>query len=249
MAKSIEPKRLAHIAITMDGNRREGQMQHGDKFKGHELGAYAVENIIRACVEFGIPYLTLYAFSTENWKRSETEVRLLFELFRRFFKEKAQELVAEGVRIKFIGRRDRLPVDIQGLMLALEARSSQNTALTVCIALDYGGRDEIIRAVRKLLFKIITLRVNPFAIDELAFAECLDTRGVPDPDLLIRTSGEQRTSGFLPWQATYAELYFTAVNWPCFDKEALEDAILWFEGRSRRLGGDEAVVASKIAAE
>lgn len=249
MAHDIESQNLAHVAIVMDGNRTEGESKFGDKFKGHEHGALAVEIVIRACVEFCIPYLTLYAFSTENWKRSQEEIRLLMNLFRKFFGEKAQELLQQGVRIKFIGRRNRLPLDIQSMMSALEMRSMYNTRLTVLIALDYGGRDEIVRAVRRLLFKIVTLQVNPFKIDEKTFASCLDTAGIPDPDLLIRTSGQQRLSGFLLWQVAYAEMYFTNVNWPAFNRESLRQALDWFCARNRRFGGDHAQAVTKVAAE
>jgi undecaprenyl diphosphate synthase len=227
----------------MDGNRRFGENTYHDPFKGHEAGAHAAEEIIRECVRMRIPHLTLYAFSTENWKRSRKEVGYLMDLFRSFFKEKGSELIREGVRMHFIGRRDRLPKDVRGAMTLLEVRSRAGTKLHLTVALDYGGRDEIVRATRKLLLKALTLRVNPFALTHEAFAACLDTADLPDADLIIRTGGEQRLSGFLLWQSEYAELYFTDTPWPAFDRSEFFEALSAFHLRERRRGGDPAALS------
>jgi undecaprenyl diphosphate synthase len=237
MAPSFTPT-PQHVAIIMDGNRRFGEHTYHDPYKGHEAGAHAAEEIIRECVRMRIPYLTLYAFSTENWKRSRKEVGYLMNLFRTFFTEKGSELIREGVRIRFIGRRDRLPKDVRGAMTLLEMRSKNGTKLTLTVALDYGGRDEIVRAAGRLLLKALTLRANPFALTQEAFAACLDTADLPDADLIIRTGGEQRLSGFLLWQSEYAELYFTETPWPAFDRDAFFEALSAFHVRERRRGGD-----------
>lgn len=239
---------LGHIAIIMDGNRREGTVRCGDTSQGHIMGADAVEEAIKTCIGEGVSFLTLYAFSTENWTRSDEEVKLLMNLFRRFFSDKVSDLLRQGVRVKFIGRRDRLDADIVCMMQLLELNSSHNNELTVVIALDYGGRDEIVRAVSRLIWKVLTLRVNPFKIDEHTFSTCMDTSGIPDPDLVIRTGGERRLSGFLLWSLAYAELYFTEENWPSFNSTSLKNAIAWFQSRNRRFGGDVAT-ERQVAAE
>lgn len=232
----------------MDGNRRYGETYLHDAGKGHEAGAEAAEAAIRACREAGVPYLTLFAFSTDNWKRSKEEVRLLMDLFRRFVREKLEPIVSEGVRVRFIGRRDRLPRDIVLLMARVEARSDKETRMTLTIALDYGGRDEIVRAALKLVRKALTLRVNPFFITNEQFAACLDSGDLPDVDLLIRTGGEQRLSGFLLWLSAYAELYFSGVPWPQFDADEFDDALAYYTLRERRFGGDAAKEPASAAA-
>lgn len=237
-----------HVAIIMDGNRRYGEAHLHDAFKGHAAGAEAAEAAIRACRVAEVPYLTLFAFSTDNWKRSKEEVRLLMDLFRRFVREKLEPIVQEGVRVRFIGRRDRLPPDIVYLMSRVEERSKDQTKMTLTIALDYGGRDEIVRAAAKLVRKALTFRINPFSITHAQFAACLDSGDLPDVDLLIRTGSEQRLSGFLLWLSAYAELYFSSVPWPQFDADEFDDALAYYTLRERRFGGDAVKEPAPVAA-
>ncbi len=213
----------------MDGNRRAGEADFGNRLQGHAAGVVRIEEVVRRASEHGISFVTLYAFSTENWKRSETEVETLFSLFRSYFHEKLSELVADGVRVCFIGRRDRLPADILVQMAQTEASSQGNTRITLIIALDYGGRDELVRAFDKL-------QVSGSIATEATISEMLDTADVPDPDLIIRTGGEKRLSGFLLWQAAYAELYFTDTLWPHFTVSEFDRALAWFQTRERRIG-------------
>ena len=230
-----------HIAIIMDGNRREGRQTEGDPFAGHRHGYQNAERIIRAAIKLGVPCLTLYAFSTENWRRSQPEVGELMNLFRRFFSEQADKLVQEGIRVRFIGRRNRVPFELKLSMIALERRTRQNERMELQIAIDYGGQDEIIRAAHKLFWRLLTFRANPLRLNE-SFQKCLDTTGLPDVDLLIRTGGEARLSNFLLWQSAYAEILFLDVMWPRFSPQDLEYAIGWFAKRERRHGGDTVVL-------
>ena len=218
-----------HVALIMDGNRRAGEADLGDKLKGHIQGVERAEEIVRAAAQRKIPYLTLYAFSTENWKRSSEEVEVLFGLFRSFFDTQINALIQEGVSLRVIGRRDRLPSDIVSRIVDSEARSKEGTTLTLLIALDYGGRDELVRAAQ-------SLALRDEVLDEVSLNNALDTVGVPDPDLIVRTGGEQRLSGFLPWQSAYAELSFTDTLWPHFTEAEFEKALAWYETRNRRLG-------------
>jgi undecaprenyl diphosphate synthase len=227
-----------HLAIILDGNRRAGEQLFGDGLKGHERGGEVVEFIIRLCIKYGIKFLTLYAFSTENWKRSEGEKRKLFDLFRKFFSEKREESNREGIRYRFIGRRNRLPLDIRLMMTALEDGTRQNDRLIVTVALDYGGRDELVRAALRLCFKIVTLRVNPFKVTEIDFEECLDTCGLPPVDLLLRTGGEKRVSNFLLWQIAYAEFVFIDTLLPLVTEKIFINVLKIFSSRDRRFGGD-----------
>ncbi|MCA9361611.1 di-trans,poly-cis-decaprenylcistransferase [Candidatus Kaiserbacteria bacterium] len=219
-----------HVALIMDGNRRYGEITDGDKLKGHIKGLQAVEDIVRYAGEKQIKYITLYAFSTENWKRSEEEVTVLMNLFRDYFKLNLETLIEEGVRVRFIGRRDRLPSDIVSMMREVEDKSLKNDSVTLQIALDYGGRDEVVRAIKKI--KTSNLSIE----SETDFGKLLDTANVPDPDLLIRTGGEKRLSGFLLWQLQYTELYFTDTLWPDFDSEEFQMALDWYKNRDRRKG-------------
>lgn len=219
----------SHVAIIMDGNRRAGEADLGDKLKGHIEGMKRAEEVVRAASERSIQYLTLYAFSTENWKRSKEEVSTLFTIFRNFFDSEIERLLSEGVVVRAIGRRDRLPEDIVERIESAESRSREGTGLRLQIALDYGGRDELVRAVGRL-------KNESREVSEDSLNSSLDTAGIPDPDLIIRTGGEQRLSGFLLWQAAYAELYFTETLWPHFNDEELEKALQWYGARVRRHG-------------
>jgi undecaprenyl diphosphate synthase len=225
-----------HVAIIMDGNGRWAKARHLPRAAGHRKGMETVRAVVRAAGELGISYLTLFGFSSENWKRPETEVKDLMGLLRLYLRREAKDLHAQGVRLKVIGDRDRLAPDIQEQLREVEAMTAANTALTLVIALSYGGRDEIVRAARRLAEEARDGRTDPAAIDEDAFAARLFTDGIPDPDLLIRTSGEQRISNFLLWQLAYTEFVFVETLWPDFDREALLAALGEYGRRERRYG-------------
>ena len=219
-----------HIAIIMDGNGRWAKNQGMPRIMGHYRGAEVAEEITRTCIDLGVEYLTLFAFSTENWNRPREEVELLFELMRNYLKEKKEELIRLGVRLKFIGRRDRVGKDLRRMMEELERETAENYRITVVLAIDYGGRDDILRAVNKLI------RLEFDHVDEETFSYFLDLGDIPDPDLLIRTAGEKRISNFLLWNLAYTELYFTDVCWPDFSSEELYRAIEDYSGRKRKFG-------------
>ena len=225
-----------HVAIIMDGNGRWAQRQGLPRAKGHARGVETVRMVIRACRRLGIPHLTLYAFSLDNWKRPTLEINALMALLRRVMKSEVAKLVKNNVRLNLIGRLDRLPPDVlAGLQQAVE-QTAGGAALTVTIALSYSGRDEITRAAAKLARRAADGQLDPAAIDEAAFAAHLDTAGIPDPDLLIRTSGESRLSNYLLWQLAYAEIFVTDALWPDFDEHELVRALQNFAGRERRFG-------------
>ncbi len=225
-----------HVAIIMDGNGRWARARGLPRAVGHRQGAEAVKRTARAAGDLGIRYLTLFGFSSENWKRPETEVDDLMGLLRHYLRSEIAELHANGVRLRVIGERDRLARDIRSLIDNAEATTRGNDALHMTVALSYGGRQEIVSAMRRLAEEIGAGRLIPDQIDESMIAHRLDTRDLPDPDLLIRTSGEQRISNFMLWQSAYTELYFTETLWPDFAKGDLEDAIQDFRSRERRFG-------------
>ena len=233
---SQEPAPPTHIAIIMDGNGRWAKARSLPRIAGHQQGAEVVRQTVTHCRELGVAYLTIYAFSSENWKRPSNEVDDLMGLLRLYLDRELAELVRAGVRMRFIGNRRRLPDDIIALLKAAESRSRDNTGLTLTVALNYGGRDEIVQAAGRIAEAAAAGSLDAGAIDEAQFARYLDTAGIPDPDLLIRTSGEQRVSNFLLWQTAYTELVFIPVLWPDFDKSHLEDAIGEFHRRERRYG-------------
>jgi undecaprenyl diphosphate synthase len=226
-----------HIAIIMDGNGRWAKSRGLPRIAGHRRGADAVRRVIRGAGELGIPVLTLFAFSTENWGRPADEVSDLMGLLRHYLRHELEELGRNGARLRVIGDRDRLARDIVSDIADAEARTRTNTRIDVNICINYGARDEILRATRSLARKAAAGEIEPDKIDEAAFERELLTAGVPDPDLLIRTSGEQRISNFLLWQCAYAELVFVDTLWPDFSKEHLESAIAEFRKRERRYGG------------
>ncbi|MBF0354258.1 MAG: isoprenyl transferase [Alphaproteobacteria bacterium] len=230
------PPPPAHVAIIMDGNGRWAKARGLPRTAGHRKGAEAVRATIKACRELGIRYLTLFGFSSENWKRSPDEVGDLMGLLRFYLRNEVKELHSAGVRLRIIGDRSRLSKDIVDLIETSEAKTAANTALDVVMALSYGGRQEIVTAARNLAQEVKAGNLDPAAIDEDAFSRRLFTAGVPDPDLLIRTSGEKRISNFLLWQAAYAEFVFQDVLWPDFGRAQLEEAISEFHGRERRYG-------------
>ncbi|WBU58105.1 polyprenyl diphosphate synthase [Paracoccus sediminicola] len=224
-----------HVAIIMDGNGRWATSKGWPRLVGHRRGAERVKQIVRECPDLGVNWLTVYAFSTENWKRSTEEVLGLMKIFRRYIEREADGLAAEGVRMRFIGGRERLDPKLQALMAGIEARTAGNTRLNLTVAINYGGRDEILRATKKLAQKIASGQIDePTQAD---FADCLDTAGCPDPDLVIRTSGETRTSNFLPYQSAYAEYEFTETLWPDFSPDHLAAILDRFGLRDRRFGG------------
>jgi undecaprenyl diphosphate synthase len=226
---------IKHVAIIMDGNRRWAKAQGLDPVKGHEQAAKnAVEPLIEKCAELGINFVTFWAFSTENWKRDETELKGLFDIFRFALGPLAVRFIQKGARLRILGDINRFPSDIAQKTLDIINQSAKNNKITVTFALNYGGRDEILRAVKKL----VTDKISPEKIDEVLFSSYLDTAGIPDPDLIIRTGGEQRLSGYLPWQSVYSELYFTPVLFPDFTPDQLTLAISEFLKRDRRFGGD-----------
>lgn len=271
---------MQHLAVIMDGNGRWAQKRHLPRLMGHRAGADALDRTMHWCKEAGIKYLTVYAFSTENWKRSEDEVSGLMKLLSHFIKSKERELVENGVAFRVIGRRTDLSEKLQKEIAALEEKTKGGD-FTLVVALSYGGRDEIVRAALKFVGRVglgsdrvglgsnrvglgsdsewmgsdakrpyLTLDdaneslydanesiLKPGKSIEDAFASCLDTAGIPDPDLIIRTSGELRLSNFLLWQAAYAEFYFSDVLWPDFDKAEFDKALASFSKRERRMGG------------
>ena len=226
-----------HVAIILDGNGRWAKRKGFPRNYGHTMGAKNVEKICDIAGHMGIKYLTVYAFSTENWSRPEDEVAELMHLLGNYMKTCLKTAKKNNMRVRVLGDITRLTPKLQEQILELERVSSQYDGFYFQIALNYGSRDELLRGIRKLTEKFDKNALRPEEIDETVFAECLDTRGIPDPDLLIRTSGEQRLSNFMLWQLAYTEFYFTDVLWPDFDKEELQNAIDYYNGRERRYGG------------
>lgn len=237
-AESFEPAgpQPRHVAIIMDGNGRWATRRGLPRLEGHRRGVESVREVVEACPDFGVEYLTLFAFSSENWKRSIEEVSGLMGLFRRYFRKEAANLVERGARVKFIGERSGLDSDIQEMMASLEAQSALNEKLTIVIALNYGGRGEIARAAQRLAAEVASGEKSLEDVTETAIGAALDAPDVPDPDLVIRTSGEQRISNFLLWQCAYAEFLFVDELWPDFNREAFARALAVFGARERRFG-------------
>ena len=225
-----------HIAIIMDGNGRWAQARGLPRIAGHRHGAEAARRAVTAAAELGVPYLTLFGFSSENWRRPSGEIQDLMGLLRHYLRGEIAELHRNGVRLRVIGELSRLDPDILEMIERAEAMTRDNARITVTIALSYGGRAEIVAAVRAIAQRVQSGSLAAAAIDEDCFARYLFTAGLPDPDLLIRTSGEQRISNFLLWQSAYSEFLFTKTLWPDFSKRDLEEAIEEFCGRERRYG-------------
>jgi len=221
-----------HIGIIVDGNRRWAKDKGYPTFVGHQKGAERIEEIVKYARELGIKIISIYAFSTENWKRDEKEVSNLMNLFDTYARNKKEEINKLGIQVRILGDFQGLPVFLQESLKKIVSLSKNNEKMIVNIAINYGGRDELVRTFRKILQLKPTI---PEITEELINLN-LDTAGLPDPDLIIRTSGEQRLSNFLPWQATYAELYFPKVHWPDFGKEQLDIALEEFQNRQRRMG-------------
>lgn len=227
----------SHVAVIMDGNGRWAQLRGLPRQEGHRRGLEALRRTVKNAADLGIEFLTLYSFSTENWRRPATEVSFLMGLLKRFVEKDLAELDASNVRVRIIGGRDDLSPDLRLLVENAEAMTRDNTGMTLVIAFNYGARDEITRAARQLAADVAAGRIAADAIDEAAIAARLDTADMPDPGLVIRTSGETRVSNFLLWQAAYAEFVFTPVLWPDFDRAALEEALAEYRRRERRFGG------------
>ena len=226
-----------HVAIILDGNGRWAKKRGLPRTMGHREGCKVVEQTVEDAARLGIGYLTVYAFSTENWKRSDDEVGTLMQLFRYYMKRLLKVAVKNNVRVLMIGERSRFAPDIIEGINRLENDTKDNTGMTFTIAVNYGSRDEISRAVRRMMEDCREGRLSPEEVSEEKISAYLDTDKIPDPDLLIRTSGEQRISNFLLWQSAYTEFYFTDVLWPDFNKEELIKAIRQYNMRERRFGG------------
>jgi undecaprenyl diphosphate synthase len=233
---SSAPAPPAHVAIIMDGNGRWAKARGLPRIAGHRRGAESVRRTVTAAAELGISYLTLFGFSSENWKRPSGEIDELMALLRVYLRGEIADLHKNGVRVTIIGDRTRLAPDIVTLIANAEALTRNNTRLTLIVALSYGGRHDIVQAAQRLAAEVAAGRLTPDAIDETRFADYLFTAGIPDPDLLIRTSGEQRISNFLLWQTAYTELVFVDTLWPDFGASDLEKAVREFHGRDRRYG-------------
>jgi len=241
---SDRPDAPRHVAIIMDGNGRWAASRGLPRVEGHRRGVEALRKTVRAAHELGISYLTIFSFSSENWSRPVSEIGDLFGLLRRFIRNDLASLHADGVRVRVIGEREGLESDICALLSEAEELTRSNTRMTLVVAFNYGSRREIANAAQRLAREVAEGRRDPATITEDVLAGYLDAPDIPDPDLIIRTSGEQRLSNFLMWQAAYSELVFVPVLWPDFDKAALESAIAEYATRERRFGGLVAKTAS-----
>ena len=227
---------LQHIAIIMDGNGRWAQKRGLPRLSGHQKGAETLQEIVRGAADLGVKYMTLYAFSTENWQRDPKEVQGLMDLLRQYLKSEFKEIQEKGVRIIFIGERNMLESDIVEKMEKIERDTAANNKLTLCIALSYGSRQEIVNACKKIATLSQRGDIRAEDVDIKMFSDMLYTKDMPDPDLVIRTSGEQRISNYLLWQIAYSELFFTPTLWPDFSTKELEKIISDFNMRERRYG-------------
>ena len=227
-----------HIAIIMDGNGRWAKQKGGNRLMGHKTGADSVNNVVEAAVEVGVKYLTLYAFSTENWKRAEDEVKALMMLLQNYLDEYSKRADTENIRVKILGDITALSEGMQKSIKRCMERTKDNTGVTFNIALNYGGRDELIKAIKQISAKVKNQEIDIEEISEKLVSDNLYTKGQPDPDLLIRTSGELRLSNFLPWQLVYSEFLFLDKNWPDFEEEDLDKAIIEYQKRTRKFGAN-----------
>lgn len=234
-----------HLAIIMDGNGRWATSRYLPRTAGHVRGVRAVRRIVEACGRRGVEYLTLFAFSSENWRRPPEEVSLLMRLFMQTLDREIVRLEAQGVRLRIVGDLSAFDPSLRALIAKAEARTAHNVSLNLTIAANYGGRWDVLQAMRRLLVHRPELAANPDGIDELALAEYLSMAYAPEPDLFIRTGGEQRISNFLIWQLAYTELYFTGLYWPDFGVKELDVAFKWYKERERRFGRTSAQLAAK----
>jgi len=237
LADKVElPTGPTHVAIIMDGNGRWAQSRGRPRLFGHRAGARRVRQIVEACPGLGVKYLTIFAFSTENWKRTQAEVSGLMLLFRRYIQKETQALVDNGIRVRFIGDRVKLDKKLVGLMDELERVTAHNELVNMTVALNYGGRDEVARATKRLAEEVAAGRLKPEDVDEETLPRFLDTYVLPDPDLVIRTSGEARVSNFLLWQSAYSEYEFIDTLWPDFTPEIFAEVLGKYGTRERRFG-------------
>lgn len=227
----------AHVAIIMDGNGRWARARGLPRAAGHRAGVEALRKAVRSAGELGVGWLTVYAFSSENWSRPKSEINDLMGLLKRFIRRDLAELHQNGVRVRIVGSRADLEPDIAALLTEAESLTERNTNMNLVVAFNYGARDEILRAAREIAREARDGQIDPESVTAESFSARLDTAGIPDPDLIIRTSGEQRLSNFLLWQAAYAEFVFLPLYWPDFSREDLAAAIAVFEERDRRFGG------------
>tara|TARA_Y100001936_G_C16078067_1_gene675485 strand:+ start:245 stop:991 length:747 start_codon:yes stop_codon:yes gene_type:complete len=234
--RDTTPPPPVHVGIIMDGNGRWAQARGLPRIEGHRRGMETVREVVKGSIELGVEYLTLYGFSIENWKRPAAEISSLMGLLRLYLRQEIKELDERRVRMRFIGHRSLLADDIVALIEEAEEQTKENTTLNLVVALSYGARQEITAAAQNIAQRILDKEMDVDAIDENVFSEFLETGGMPDPDLVIRTSGEQRISNFLLWQSAYAELVFTDTLWPDFSREDLRQAVLEFHRRERRYG-------------
>lgn len=225
-----------HVAIIMDGNGRWAKQRLRNRIFGHEEGASSVREVVKCCLDFNIPYLTLYAFSKENWQRPESEVKALWRLLMRFLKQELQEMIEKGVRYRHLGDEENIPGEALGLIRDAVARTARADRLVLGLAINYGGRQEIARAARLFAEDVLKGKAHPGDLNPEVLGRYLFTADLPDPDLMIRTGGERRVSNFLPWQLTYSELYFTEVLWPDFRREHFIEALHDYQNRERRFG-------------
>ncbi|MDR1493838.1 MAG: isoprenyl transferase [Planctomycetaceae bacterium] len=228
-----------HIAVIMDGNGRWATRQGKPRFEGHRQGALTARQITEDCSELGVEHLTLYCLSSENWKRPEEELAFLMQLLRHYMIEERTTMMKNNIRLKIIGRRERIPDSALEEMDKTVKLTAANTGMTLHLAINYGSRAEIVGAVRRIVDNVLQQKLSPEKIDETLFSNYLDTSGTPDPDLLIRTSGELRLSNYLLWQLSYAEIWVASAYWPDFNRDLLLEAIDVFSKRQRRFGGVE----------
>ena len=226
----------SHIAIIMDGNGRWAEERRRPRLAGHKAGVDSVRAVVETAREIGVRYLTLYAFSTENWQRPRAEVKGLMALLRTYLESELRTMLKNDIRLFCIGQRERLPADVLSVLEQVMQETKHCREMTLNLALSYGGRNEMMRAVRKMAHKCVAGQIDPDTLSEEMLGEYLDTAGQPDPDLLIRTGGEHRLSNFLLWQVSYAELYFTETKWPDFRKAQLLEAVATYGRRQRRFG-------------
>tara|TARA_B100001094_G_scaffold21964_1_gene18609 strand:- start:643 stop:1365 length:723 start_codon:yes stop_codon:yes gene_type:complete len=237
LVRNTKHNALEHVAIIMDGNGRWAQNKGRPRLSGHQAGARRVREIVESCPDLGIKYLTIFAFSTENWRRTQLEVSGLMKLFKKYIYKETQPLVEAGVRVRFIGDRVRLQPSLVNLMDQLEQLTQNNSAVNLTIAINYGARDEVTRAAKRMAKDVLNGDLSVESINEETLPKYLDTHVLPDPGLVIRTSGEARISNFLLWQSAYAEYEFIDTLWPDFTKEIFSNLVTQFGSRERRFGG------------
>ncbi len=243
LVRQLDPSRLPqHVAVIMDGNGRWAEKRRRPRIEGHRAGSKAVQEVVETCARLGVRFLTLFAFSRENWKRPKKEVALLWRLLEEYLQKQDKELIKNKIRLIVIGQREGIPEAVQSELKRVEAMTSAHDRLTVVLALNYSGRAEIIGAVKRILQNH---SVGGDDLDEAGFARYLDTAAIPDPDLLIRTSGELRISNFLLWQIAYSEIWITPVLWPDFRRREFLQALLDFQKRERRFGAVHAISSGR----